>query len=295
VGRAPRGVQSTGVIGFSQHLVDVGDAQLEIYRGGEGGIVVCGSHPHGPQPESVRWYAEHAQVVYVMPRGHGESSPVRDRSDMQLETTARDLEAVRLQLSVERWVLEGYSGGCLLALTYALRYPDALAGLIVGLGAANIAGMLDDPRSVASPAYPTYQADLVGARLDRLGTLGAQAPRWMQPRPGLWVLVQGHRPLIVAPDAEPSPRFKVFLEEIVNFDVSPRLHEIRAPTLVVCGRHDPQIPVDFCAAIQEGISSAELLVLEHAAHETPLESADGEVFRRTVTQFLTGLESQHIS
>lgn len=283
------------MIGFSQHLIDVGGAQLEVYRGGEGGIVVCGSHPHGPEPESVRWYAEHAQVVYIMPRGHGQSSPVRDSRDMRLETITRDLEAVRLQLGVERWVLEGYSGGCLLALTYALRYPDAVAGLIVGLGAANIAGILDDPRSVASPVYPTYQADLVGARLDRLGTFGADAPRWMQPRPGVWVLVQGHRPLIVAPVAELSPHFKAFLEEIVNFDVSPRLHEIRAPTLVVCGRHDPQIPVDFCAAIQEGISGAELLVLEHAAHEMPLASADGEVFRRTVTQFLTRLERQLIS
>ncbi|MBV9323919.1 MAG: hypothetical protein JO352_09060 [Chloroflexi bacterium] len=34
------------MIGFSQHLVDVGDARLEVYRGSEGGIVVCGSQPH---------------------------------------------------------------------------------------------------------------------------------------------------------------------------------------------------------------------------------------------------------
>jgi len=282
------------VIELSRRLVDVDDGQLEVYRGGAGQLVVGGSQPHSPRPESVAWYAEHAQVVYVMPRGHGQSSPVRDPSDMQLPTITRDLEAVRHQLGIERWVLEGYSGGSVLALTYALRYPAALAGLIVGLSGANIAGRFDaqDPRSVLSAAHPTYQADLARAGLNLHGTRGSEAPRWLQPRPGLWVLLQGNRPLIVL-TAEPSPHLKVHLEEIVHFDVSPRLHEIQAPTLVVCGRRDPIVPVDVCAAIQEGISDAELLVLEHTAHEEPKE--DVAIFRRTVTQFLTRLQSQHIS
>ena len=79
----------------------------------------------------------------------------------------------------------------------------------------------------------------------------------------------------------------------MHFDVSPRLHEIQARTLVVCGRRDPIVPVDVCAAIQERISDAELLVLEHTAHEKPKE--DVAIFRRTVIQFLTRLQSQHIS
>lgn len=282
------------MIGFSQRLVDVGGAQLEVYRGGEGSIVVCGSHPHGPEPETVRWYAEHAQVVYVMPRGHGQSSPVRDRSDMQLEVITCDLEAVRHQLGIDRWVLQGYSGGSQLALTYALRYPDALAGLIVGFNAANIAGLLDDSRSAYSPAYPMYQADLARASLDRHRPVGSEEPRWMQLRPDLWVLAQGHRPLAVLPGGEPGPHFKVHAEEMVHSDLSPRLHEIRAPTLVVCGRRDPGVPLAFCSAIRDGIAGAELLVLEHTAHESPVEQ-DVAIFRRTVTQFLTRLQSQHTS
>ena len=93
--------------------------------------------------------------------------------------------------------------------------------------------------------------------------------------------------------AEPSPHVKVHLEEIVDFDVSPRLHENRVPVLVVCGGGDPIVPVDVCAAIQEGISDADLLVLEHTAHEEPKE--DVAVFRRTVMQFLTRLQGQRIS
>jgi proline iminopeptidase len=111
-------------------MIDVGSAQLEVYRGGARSIVVCGSQPHSPRPEDVEWYAERAQVVYLMPRGLGHSLPVRDRKDMQLETIVADLEAVRRRLGIDRWVLEGYSGGSQMALTYALRYPATLAGLI---------------------------------------------------------------------------------------------------------------------------------------------------------------------
>jgi pimeloyl-ACP methyl ester carboxylesterase len=83
---------------------------------------------------------------------------------MQLETIVADLEAVRGQLGIDRWVLEGYSGDSQLALTYALRHPDTLAGLIVGFSVANLAGALDDLRSLISLAYPTHQADLESAR-----------------------------------------------------------------------------------------------------------------------------------
>lgn len=82
--------------------------------------------------------------------------PVRERTDLQLATDARDLEAVRHQLGIGRWVLEGYSGGSQLALTYALGYPDAVAGLIVGFSAADIAGAIEDPRTLISPADPAY-------------------------------------------------------------------------------------------------------------------------------------------
>jgi pimeloyl-ACP methyl ester carboxylesterase len=110
---------------------------------------------------------------------------------------------------------------------------------------------------------------------------GSEEPRWMRLRSDLWVLAQGHQPLIVSPNAQPSPHLKVHLEEIVHFDLSPRLHEIRPPTLVVCGRHDPVAPPAFCSAIRDGIAYAELLVLERAEHG--LGSANEEdlaIFRR---------------
>ena len=184
----------------------------------------------------------------------------------------------------------------LAALTYALRYQDALAGLIVGFSAANIASALDDPRTLISPQHPAYASDLARLGLELHSSSTAEEPQWVRLARDSWVLVQGRRPLIVAPAADPGAHLKVHFEEIVHFDVGPRLHEIRVPTLVVCGRQDPIVPVDRCAAMQEGIHGAELLVLDHTAHglaSGPEE--DVALFRRAVTQFLARLASQHSS
>ena len=268
-------------------LVDVGDATIEVFRGGAGPVVVCGSQPHSPNPESFAWYAEHAAVVYVMPRGHGHSSPVRDAAEMRVGPIARDLEAVRRVLGIERWVVGGFSGGSQLALTYALAYPEALTGLIIGFSAADIAGALSDPRTVISPMHPAYQADLAAADLNPSAATTGEEPHWRQLRPDLWALVQGRRPLFMSLGPDLRPQQRAHFEEVVRFDLSARLREIQAPTLVVCGRVDPVAPCERCVAMHEGIPGSEVLVLEHSAHG--VAEADVPEFRETVTRFLARL------
>ena len=270
-------------------LVDVDGATLEVFRGGAGYPVVCGSQPHGPDPETSTWYAQHTEVMYVMPRGHGRSSPARDPAEMRLSSMIRDQDAVRRAFGIERWVLEGYSGGSQLALTYALTFPEAVAGLIIGFSVANMGRALRNPRTPLSPAYPAYAADLAAAGLRLDAGLTMEEPRWVQLRPDLWSFVQGERPLLMAPGEEPHPHYRAHLEEVVHYDVSGRLHEIRVPALVVCGRQDPIVAVpELCAEIHQGIPDSELLMLEHSGHG--VDTADIDLFRETVIRFLVKLE-----
>lgn len=285
--------QEDAVLSLTPQLVDVWDATIEVFRGGAGRVVVCGSHPHSPNPDGFAWYAEHTAVVYVMPRGHGHSSPVRDPADMRVGAVARDLEAVRRALGIERWVVQGGSGGSQLALTYALAYPEALAGLIIGFSAADIAGALSDPRTVLSPTHPAYQADLTAADLDPNAATADEEPHWLQLRPDLWALVQGERPLFMSPWPDLSPHQRAHFEEIVQFDLSARLREVRAPTLVVCGRVDPVVPCERCVAMHQGIPGSEVLVLEHSPHG--VAEADVPVFRETVRRFLARLTGERTS
>lgn len=61
------------------------------------------------------------------PRGCGRSSP---RGPYDLATMLADLEALRVALGHERWVVGGHSAGADLALVYALSHPEQTLALV---------------------------------------------------------------------------------------------------------------------------------------------------------------------
>jgi pimeloyl-ACP methyl ester carboxylesterase len=69
-------------------------------------------------------------------------------------------------------------------------------------------------------------------------------------------------------------------------DVTDRLAEIAAPTLVVHGDHDVLIPVDVARLVAAAIPNAELEVLEDVAHAIDLEAP--ERLASLVRGFLAG-------
>jgi proline iminopeptidase len=71
---------------------------------------------------------DEAFVVRYDQRGGGRSAEVGRPYD--IATFVADLEDLRTQLGVERWVVGGHSWGALLALLYCLEHPDRALGLI---------------------------------------------------------------------------------------------------------------------------------------------------------------------
>lgn len=70
-----------------------------------------------------------------------------------------------------------------------------------------------------------------------------------------------------------------------RLDYGPRLGELAAPALVVCGRHDPQFPRACSEELAEGIPGARLVVFDASGHYPFIEEADG--FWRVVGEFLS--------
>src|SRR3954468_21028877 len=77
-----------------------------------------------------------AQVVCVDHRGNGRSSrpPLETCT---IDAMADDIEALRQHLGLEKIIPLGVSFGGMVALTYALKYPQSVAGLIAGVTAAS--------------------------------------------------------------------------------------------------------------------------------------------------------------
>jgi len=63
-------------------------------------------------------------------RGHGESDPAED-GDYSIAGLAGDVAAAADQLGLRRFLLAGHSLGALVAIEYAGRHPDRVAGLLL--------------------------------------------------------------------------------------------------------------------------------------------------------------------
>lgn len=72
----------------------------------------------------------HRRAVALDFRGHGDSDPAED-GDYSVPGLAGDVEAVADQLGLRRFVLAGHSLGALVAIEYASRHPERVAGLLL--------------------------------------------------------------------------------------------------------------------------------------------------------------------
>jgi proline iminopeptidase len=102
---------------------NAGGVPLVFLHGGPGG----GCLPHH------RRYYDPAfwNIVLYDQRGAGRSAPVAELAGNTTQNLVADLERLRVELGVERWLVFGGSWGSTLALAYAQAHPDRVLGLVL--------------------------------------------------------------------------------------------------------------------------------------------------------------------
>lgn len=73
----------------------------------------------------------HWRIVIFDQRGGGRSTPLGETRDNSPDDLVADIERLRVELGVERWLVFGGSWGSTLALHYAEMHPDRCAGLVL--------------------------------------------------------------------------------------------------------------------------------------------------------------------
>jgi proline iminopeptidase len=63
-----------------------------------------------------------------------------------------------------------------------------------------------------------------------------------------------------------------------------RLGEVRAPSLIMAGRHDPEAPLECSQELLEGIADSRLVVFEHSGHAPFIE--EPALFTKILAEFL---------
>ena len=99
---------------------------------GRPALFVHGGPGVGISPNYRRFFdPEYYRTVLVDQRGAGRSTP---HSEIRENTTwdiIEDLEKLRKKLGFNDWIVMGGSWGSLLALCYAIKHPDSVAGMII--------------------------------------------------------------------------------------------------------------------------------------------------------------------
>jgi proline iminopeptidase len=95
-------------------------------------LFVHGGPGSGTSPNQRRFFdPARYRIVLFDQRGSGRSTPHGELTDNTTPHLIADMEALRRELGIERWLVFGGSWGSTLALAYAETHPDRCAGLVL--------------------------------------------------------------------------------------------------------------------------------------------------------------------
>ena len=169
-------------------------------------------------------------------------------------------------------VLVGHSFGGAIALMYALRYPQKLRGvIIIGSGAKlRVDPMFLTPCEEAIKGSPQKWYELV-EEMYRL-----------TPQDYKREMVEKQKAIGAA----------VMLNDFLccdKFDIMERVHEIKVPTLIICGESDAMTPVKFANYLGAKIANSKVVIIPQATHLVFAEKP--EAVNKTIEDFLKVISS----
>jgi pimeloyl-ACP methyl ester carboxylesterase len=235
--------------------VKIDSVPIHYHVAGQGDALVL---VHGLSG-STRWWkyniavlAEHYTVYGIDLIGFGQS---RGRHRFVLSDAATYIVRWMDQIGVERATFIGHSMGGYIVADLAADYPERVDRLVL-VNAAGLPfsrnylqhalGLVRALRFLPFNFLPVLVADSLGAGLLNLWRAG---------------------------------------REILRSELTEKLAQIRAPTLVVWGEHDTLIPLQWGRRFVEFISDVRFVVVEGAGHNPMWDRAD--VFNQVILDFLT--------
>jgi pimeloyl-ACP methyl ester carboxylesterase len=215
-------------------------------------------------PSSIR-------AIAVSQRGHGDSD--KPPGGYRVEDFAADVPPLLDALGIDRAVLAGHSGSCMVVRRVAIDEPERVAGVVLESSPTTLrghAGFAEFFGSVVSvlqepiePAFArSFEADTSSEEIpaDLLEVLASEAMK------------------------VPVSVWKATFAGIGAYDDLVQLERIAAPTLLVWGDADAIVDGDMQTELVNRIPVAELLVYHGAGHTPRWE--DPARFARDVAAFV---------
>jgi pimeloyl-ACP methyl ester carboxylesterase len=242
---------------------------LHYESSGDGAPALCLVHGSGGSTEAWRaqivGLADITRVVAVDLPAHGRSGGDGVTS---IDDAAGYVRALVESLGVGPVVIAGHSMGGAIAQAFALAAPGLTAGVVlVGTGAR--LRVLPKIFELIDHDYP--------AAVEFITDMGVAARAPDALRRSIAAATRRTRPRILAGDFGACDRF----------DVMPRLPEIEAPALVICGDEDRLTPPKYSRYFEAHLPNARLVLVPGAGHYVQLEQP--EAVTAALAEFLRTL------
>lgn len=208
---------------------------------------------------------------YFVPRGYrvlaydmlGQGRSSKPVIDIKLATHADMLDNLLGQLKIEKTHLTGISFGGIIALDFAIRYGQRLHSLT----------------AMSTFAEQTPQLELLGAvMLQGLAEVGLpylQSMLYPMNMSSAWIAANRERiPTMKRAGYIGNDGYAMqnLMESFVEFKpLTPELHKIKVPTLIMNGEFDFFTPRECHEVIRSQIKNSRLLIIQRAYHAFTLE------------------------
>ncbi|MEK4580646.1 MULTISPECIES: alpha/beta fold hydrolase [Bacillus] len=263
---------------WTQQIINTKRGTFEIFTKGNG-EPLCITHHYSQFNETGDYFADvftaTHRVLLINLRNAGNSAKANSKKELSMIETVHDLEAIREALQLPTWHFAGHSTGGMLGLLYAITYPNSLQSLvIVGAAASNYTETLF---CIYHPAHPQFHymqqlienlksPHLTNAERKKLSTKRTELSLYKPENYNSYFC----KPIQKTMSAS---RMNAFSCEYPLFDLRKYLPSIHTKTLIICGRHDVQCPIQYSIEMHEGIRNSIFVPFEDSNHYPFLEEA----------------------
>jgi len=274
-----------------ESLVPVGGAELYAREIGKGiSVIVLHGGPdfdHSYLLPELDRLSDAFHLIYYDQRGRGRSAVGVKPEDVTLASDIADMEKVRQYFKLDSVVLLGHSWGTVLALEYAVRYPQRVSRMILMNPAPASA---DDYKQLRKEWLETQPDDTV-----RRKAIAASAAYLEGDPDAVTAYYRIHfkpafartedyekfmRRLTASFNKEGILKARAVEDQLMKdtwskpeYNLLPELKSLKIPTLVIYSDHD-FIPTSTAEHITQAIPNARMVTLKNCGHFPYLECSD---------------------
>jgi pimeloyl-ACP methyl ester carboxylesterase len=248
--------------------VRVGDLEIWTEQVGEGpDVLLIGGL--GDTVESWQFQldglADRYRLIAFDNRGAGRTTMPDE--PVTVEAMADDAAGVLRALDIPSAHVAGFSGGSIISQELALRHPGLVRSLVLQ---STFAVM--DPYLRSLALFVRWLVEVAPSERAFLEAFFLTIYTRRAHNDG--TVDQIIEEVLAFPHKQATEDLQRYIDAFVGHDTGDRLPEIGAPTLVLAGGRDLQMPPPLCRAVAERIPGAQFEVMEEEAHQPFQEVPD---------------------